>query len=100
MDGGAGDAELRRDLGHRVAAPAVLALLVVHVLGDLGLAGGELGLLAARAAPGPNRLEPVAGALGHEGVLELGDGADYPGNAYLSHQGQRKRRWMEGCRPR
>ena len=39
------------------------AELVVHVLGDLGLAGRELGLLRAGAAPCPGRGQAVTGAL-------------------------------------
>src|SRR5262245_25921356 len=57
-------------LGSRTQAPGP------HVPGDLGLAGSELGLLPAGAAPGAGGGQTVEGALAHEGVLELGDGAE------------------------
>jgi len=47
VDRWACDAELVGDLLDGVRASAVGAELVVHVLGDLGLARGELGFLAA-----------------------------------------------------
>ena len=54
-------------------ASAVGAELVVHVLGDLGLAGGELGFLAACSPARASGVEAIAGAFGHQRVFELGD---------------------------
>jgi hypothetical protein len=50
--------------------------LVVHLLGDAGLAWGEFGFLPASAATGPGSYRPFHGSLGHQGVLELGDRAE------------------------
>lgn len=74
VDGGAGDAELGGDVGDGVQASAVGAGFLVHVSGDPGLACGEFGFLSAGAAAGGG--EAVVGAFGHEGVFELGDGAE------------------------
>lgn len=76
IDRGAGDAELLGDLLNRECPATIGTQLVVHALGDGHLTVGELGFLAAGAAIGAGRLEPVAGAFGHQGVLELGDGAE------------------------
>jgi len=75
VDGGAGDPEFRGDLRHGVRAFTLVVGLVVHLLGQGDLAGAEFGFLAAGAAAGAGG-ESVDGALGHEGVLELGDGTE------------------------
>ena len=74
--GGPGDPELGGDLGHGVRRAPVGAEFLVHCPGDLGLAGGELGLLPPGTAPRPGRGQAVTGALRHQGVLELGYGAE------------------------
>ncbi len=76
VDGGAGDPEFGGDLRHGVRAFALVVGLVVHLLGQGDLAGAEFGFLAAGAAAGAGGGESVDGALGHEGVLELGDGTE------------------------
>jgi hypothetical protein len=76
VDRGAGDAELRRDLGDGVAPLPVLVGFFVHLPGQRHLAGAEFGLLTAGAAPGPRGREPVDGPFGHQCVLELGDRAE------------------------
>jgi hypothetical protein len=75
VDRGACDPELVGDLLDGVLAAAVGAELVVHVLRDLGSARCELGLLAARAPACAGGIQAVAGAFGHQGVLELRDRA-------------------------
>jgi len=66
----------RGDLVGGVVAPPVVVGLVVHLAGRLGLLGSEFGFLSAGTSAGAGSREPVDGALGHHGVLELGDGAD------------------------
>ena len=60
VDRRAGDAELVGDLLHRMCPSPVVAELVVHRLGDLGLARRELGLLSARATARAGGVEAVA----------------------------------------
>jgi hypothetical protein len=50
--------------------------LVVHLPGEVDPAGPSLGFLSAGPAAGAGGSEAVAGALAHEGVFELGDGAE------------------------
>lgn len=76
VDGRSGDAELGGDVGDGVQAPAGGPDLLIHLLRDAGLARGQLGLLPASAAAGAGGGEAVEGALGHECVFELGDGAE------------------------
>src|SRR5699024_1920956 len=71
VDGGAGDAELGRDLVHGVAAPAVVAGFFVHLAGQFHLSWPEFGFLSAGAAAGACGRESVDGAFGHQGVFEL-----------------------------
>ena len=59
-----------------VRAVPVGSELVVHVLRDLRLARGQLGLLTTCAASRASCIQAVAGALGHEGVFEFGDRAE------------------------
>ena len=70
VDGGPGDAELGGDLGDGELAG------LVHLPRQPGLAVAELGPLPAGAAPRAGGVEAVVGALRHQGVLELGDGAE------------------------
>lgn len=60
----AGHTELLGDLADRVAVPAVLVDVVVHLPHHARLPRAELVLLAAGAAAGAGDGEPVAGALG------------------------------------
>jgi hypothetical protein len=76
VDGGPGDAELGGDLGDGVQTASVGSGFLVHLLRDLGLACGEFGFLATGAAAGAGGGQAVEGALGHQGMLELGDGAE------------------------
>ena len=62
------DAELVGDLLHGVRPVAVGSELVLHVLRDLRLPSGELGLLTSRPPAGASGVQAVAGALGHECV--------------------------------
>lgn len=62
--------------GDGVAVAALVVGLVVHLAGDAGLSCAELGFLAACAAACSGGGEAVAGAFGHQGVLELGDGSE------------------------
>ena len=57
-------------------------------LSDLRLTQRELGLLATRAAAGASGIQAVAGAFGHERVLELGDRAE----DLKEHPADRRRR--------
>lgn len=86
VDGGAGDAEFGGDLGDGVAALALGVSLVVHLPGELDLSGPEFGLLPAGAATGAGGGQPVFGALGGQGGLELGDCAEDV-EEYLAHGG-------------
>ena len=63
VDGGAGDAELGGDLLHGVHPAPVGAGLLVHLLGDLRLARGELGFLPAGAPAGAGGGQAVKGAV-------------------------------------
>jgi hypothetical protein len=56
IDGGPGDPELGADLGHGVGPATVGAQFLVHVPGDLGLAGVSLAFwppVRPRARAGP-----------------------------------------------
>ena len=70
VDGGAGDAELGGDLGDGEFA------CLVHLPRQPGLALPELGFLSPGPSTRPCGGEPVEGAFGHQGVFELGDGAE------------------------
>jgi hypothetical protein len=60
VDRGSCDGELVGDLLDGVGSSPVFAKLVVHRLRDLGLAGGELGFLAAGASACAGGGEAVA----------------------------------------
>lgn len=68
--------ELGGDLFDGVHQAPVGPGLLIHLLRDLRLPGSEFGFLAAGAAAGAGRGQPVMGALGHQSVLELGDRAE------------------------
>jgi hypothetical protein len=88
VDRGACDPELVGDLLDGVLAVPVGAELVVHVLRDLRLASGELRLLTTGAPPFTSCVEAVAGAFGHQRVLELSDRAE----DLKEHPADRRRR--------
>lgn len=62
---GAGDTELRRDLGDGVRPAPVRAFLLVHALGEFHLSGAELRFLPAGAPTGTGGGQAVHRALGH-----------------------------------
>ena len=68
VDGWSSNAELGGDLGDGPLAFAVVADLVVHRPGELGLPGSEFGFRSADPAAGPGGGKSVPGALGHQGV--------------------------------
>jgi hypothetical protein len=61
------------DLGDGVLPLPVLADLVVHLSRELLLSWSKLRLLPTGSPTSSSGSEPVAGALGHQSVLELSD---------------------------
>ncbi|MEV6097215.1 hypothetical protein [Nocardia sp. NPDC051981] len=69
---GSGNAELSGDLADGVAALTVFVEFGVHLPCQRHRPWSEFGSLAAGASAGTGGGKPVAGAFGHQSVLEFG----------------------------
>lgn len=70
------DTKFFSDLSDGVSAFPIITGLVVHSLSKDDLTGAKLGLLATGTTPRTRSSQPVAGAFGHQRVLELRDRPD------------------------